>query len=97
EEYEARLKLKNDEISALTVAREEGMEKGREEGITVGMEKGREEGITVGMEKGIEKGIEKGKIETAIVMLKKGLPLDMIVECTSLSEEEILKLEKIKE
>jgi predicted transposase/invertase (TIGR01784 family) len=104
EEYEARLKLKNDEISALTVAREEGMEKGREEGmekgreegITVGMEKGREEGITMGMEKGreegMEKGIEKGKIETALAMLKESIPVGVIAKCTGLSPEEIAKL-----
>ncbi|MDR1425883.1 MAG: transposase, partial [Rickettsiales bacterium] len=68
--------------------------KGMEKGLKKGMKKGREEGITVGMEKGMEKGAyDRAKI-IALSMLKKGLPLDVIVECTGLSEEEILKLEK---
>ncbi|MDR3079192.1 MAG: hypothetical protein LBU15_04115, partial [Rickettsiales bacterium] len=50
--------------------------------------KGREEGRVEGM----ERGMEKGKLETALAMLKKGLGLDLVAECTGLSESEILEL-----
>jgi predicted transposase/invertase (TIGR01784 family) len=62
------------------------------EGMKKGIRKGRREGMKKGMEKGIEKGIEKGKLETALAMLKKGLSLDLVAECTGLSESEILEL-----
>jgi len=51
-------------------------------------EKGREEGI----KEGIKEGEIKGKMETARAALKKGLPVDIIVEITGLTEETVLKL-----
>ena len=40
-------------------------------------------------EEGIEEGIEKGKLEAASVMAKKGYPLDDITEITGLTEEQL--------
>ena len=45
-----------------------------------------------GVEEGIEKGIKEGKIETAKVSIKKGLPIDLISDITGLTIEEIEKL-----
>ena len=58
-------------------------------------------GIAKGIAKGIVKGIAKGEVkrsqEIAIAMLKKGLDIDLIMEVTNLTKEEINKLkEKIK-
>ena len=41
---------------------------------------------------GLEKGINQNKIETAKILLKKGVSLDIICEATGLTKEEIEKL-----
>ena len=59
-----------EEISMTELGRmliEDGIEKGRKEGIEKGIEQGRKEGI----EKGIEQGMEKGKADFLIKMLVK--------------------------
>ncbi|EMY15189.1 hypothetical protein LEP1GSC043_0438, partial [Leptospira weilii str. Ecochallenge] len=38
---------------------------------------------------GIEKGIEKGKLEDAGKMLKKGIDLNTILEITGLTEQDL--------
>jgi predicted transposase/invertase (TIGR01784 family) len=43
-------------------------------------------------QKGIEKGIEKGKIETARMMIKEGDPIEKVSRVTGLSQKEIDKL-----
>ena len=48
----------------------------------------KEEGLAEGREKGLKEGIK----ETAKKMKEKGYSLDVIIELTSLSEEEIKKL-----
>ena len=86
---EIRLMSKLEEHSALTVAREEGMEKGRKKK----KKKGRKEGLEKGIEKGKKEGIEKGKkekqMEVAKKMLIKKIPIETIIELTELSKEEI--------
>ncbi len=52
------------------------------------------EGFEKGIEEGIEKGIEEAKKEDALKMLKKGYPIQDIIEITGLSESIILKLKK---
>lgn len=42
-----------------------------------------------GEKRGIEKGIEQNKLETAMVMLKDHMPLDLIVKYSGLTEEQI--------
>ncbi len=55
------------------------------------------DGLEVGMEKGLEKGIEKGKKEQMVAsakkMLAQKLDIDLIAQVTSLSIEEIKKLD----
>ena len=48
-------------------------------------EKGRKEG----MAEGLQKGMEKGVFQTALNMKKYGAPMDFIIKCTGLSQEEI--------
>lgn len=50
---------------------------------------GREEGRKEGREEGREEGTRLQKYSSARIMLKKGLPLDLITEVTGLSKEEI--------
>jgi predicted transposase/invertase (TIGR01784 family) len=45
-----------------------------------------------GMEKGMEKGVEKTKRETALKMKKNNLDINLIVNITGLSVDEIEKL-----
>lgn len=39
-------------------------------------------------------GVEEGRAETAIALIKKGLPMDLVAECTKLSLETLKKLAK---
>ena len=61
-------------------------------GLKSARRKGIEEGIQQGIQQGIEKGIEKQKIETAKKMLAKNISIDIIMEVTELTKEEIEKL-----
>ena len=75
----------------------QGMEKGMEKGIAKGMEKGIAKGMEKGIAKGMEKGMEKGKNEEKIAiakkMLAKNIDIEQIIELTSLTAEEIKKLQ----
>ncbi|HHR6572127.1 TPA: hypothetical protein ACS781_003677 [Providencia alcalifaciens] len=66
-------------------------------------EKGRQEGLLQGLEQGFEKGIEKGREKERVLayqrqlnmarnLLKNGVSLDLIVESTGLSREELISL-----
>jgi predicted transposase/invertase (TIGR01784 family) len=48
--------------------------------------------IDVGMQKGRQEGRQEEKFATAVAMIKKNLPIDIISFCTGLSNEEIKKL-----
>ncbi|MDR1494641.1 MAG: Rpn family recombination-promoting nuclease/putative transposase [Rickettsiales bacterium] len=53
---------------------------------------------TTAMERGIEKGIEKGRKEgkrdTALLMLRKNMDLELVAECTGLDRKELLGLKE---
>ena len=68
----------------------EGIAIGREEGLAVG----RKEGLSQGLKQGQAAGRKEGFYQTALSMLKKGLPVPLISECTSLTEQEIHDLAK---
>ena len=57
-----------------------------------GMKTGLEKGIKQGIKQGIEQGIEQGTIKIAKNMKKKGIDLQTIADCTSLTMIEIEKL-----
>lgn len=48
--------------------------------------------IQEGLEEGLEKGRAEGRIEVALKMKQSNLPIDMIVEMTGLTKDEIEKL-----
>ena len=78
------IKSKEDQIMKSTYDRliDEGIEKG----IEKGMERGRKEGI--------EKG-QKAKEKSVILnMLRKKIDISTIMECTGVSKEQILQLQK---
>ena len=56
------------------------------------LKEGIEAGKSQGLQEGKAQGLQQSKIEIAKKMLSKGMPLDLIVEMTGLSEEEIKKL-----
>ena len=74
--YDEALRKYRDTLCVLESAEQRGLKKGREEGLAKGLAKGRAE----------------GRIETARNMKAKGLPVDLIAECSGLSPEEIAKL-----
>jgi predicted transposase/invertase (TIGR01784 family) len=95
EEYNAyndSLKLNRDLKNSLDYAEKKGREEGREEGRAEGRAEGMEKGEASGIEKGIEKGIMKDKIETALIMLKDKMPIEIISKYTGLSIEQIIQL-----
>lgn len=75
-------------LSARDDAIKEGLAKGLEQGLTQGLE----QGIEQGLEQGIEQGKMNAKLEIAKKMKEINLPLETIVELTSLNEDQIKKL-----
>ena len=59
---------------------------------TEAREKALEEGISIGEERGISLGITQAKLETAKVLKSAGVSINLIVDSTGLSIEEIEKL-----
>ena len=59
-------------------------------------EDGREEGLQQGLEQGLREGREQGReeelIQVAMKLMKKGIPLDEVVEITGLSVERLKDL-----
>ena len=77
-------------------ARAEGLKEGLEEGLKEGKAQGIAQGIVQGREQGILEGRKEGKVEgileVARNMKAKNMPINQIVELTSLSVDEINKL-----
>ena len=67
-----------------------------EEGVGIGFEKGRDEGIGIGMERGREEGLLEGDIIASRRIAKRlkdgGVSLNLIMDASGLSEEEIRDL-----
>ena len=82
--YDEALRKYRDTLCVLESAEQRGLKRGREEGLAKGLAKGRAEGRA--------EGLAEGRIETARNMKAKGLPVDLIAECSGLSTEEIAKL-----
>jgi len=60
-------------------------------------DKGRQEGREIGRQEGLQQGIEKGMCDAKIMMarnlLKNGVSLELIIESTGLSREELISLQ----
>ena len=63
-------------------------EKAFENGFSAGEECGRNEGISIG----ISQGAQQAKLETAKVLKSAGIEINLIINSTGLSPEEIEKL-----
>jgi len=79
--YQQDLKTRLDYKNVLDYAKERAEE--------IGLEKGIEKGIEIGVEKGKLEGEQQKAIEIAKKMLAKNSNIDIIVEFTGLSYEEI--------
>ena len=82
--YESRMMLKSDIVSISNNQFRTGFEEGREEG--------REEGISEGEKRGEKRGEKMARIAMAKMMKEKGLDIQMIIEMTRLTIEEIKRL-----
>ncbi|MEG2068018.1 MAG: hypothetical protein RRZ65_10315, partial [Tannerellaceae bacterium] len=60
--------------------------------IDEALNKGRYEGLAEGLAKGLAEGEAKSQRLIASNMKSKGVPVDVIAECTKLSIEEIEKM-----
>ena len=87
--YELDMTTERDRINQLAYDKEKGREAGLEEGI----EKGRAEGMEKGMEKGREEGARQQAQETARTLLRLGVSMDIILQSTGLSLEEVQRLQ----
>ena len=74
------------------------IQKGIQEGMQKGVQLGRQEGVQLGKQEGIQEGRQEGvheeKERVASDMLKKNLPLSLIVEISKLSKDSVLNLAK---
>ena len=73
-------------------------EESYEDGLFVGLATGREEGISIGLERGRATGREEGayqtRLETARSMLRNGINISLVVDCTNLPLEIVQQLTK---
>lgn len=92
DKYEACLKVYRDNYNTWIYMKEQALKEGLEEGLAKGIAKGIEQGIEQGIEIGVNKGKKENSYDIARKMKQKGLSVDMIAECTGLSNSEIEKL-----
>ncbi len=82
--YEKSLKYYRDMINVIDTAKQESMKKGRKEGRKEGREEGRKEGR--------EEGKIEERTEIAKNLIKSGVSVEIIMQSTGLTREEIEKL-----
>nr|WP_282554900.1 MULTISPECIES: hypothetical protein [Providencia] len=61
----------------------------QDKGVKAGWEKGHQQGL----EEGIEKGKHEANLAIARTLLKNGISLELIMESTGLSQEELISLQ----
>ena len=91
-EYEVCLKVYRDNYNTWNYMKEQALKEGLAKGLAKGIAKGIEQGIEQGIEIGVNKGKKENSYDIARKMKQKGLSVDMIAECTGLSNSEIQKL-----
>ena len=70
----------------------EAAEEAAKEAFEDGFSAGEERGISIGLSQGITQGAREAKIETAKVLKSAGVEINLIINSTGLSPEEIEKL-----
>ena len=76
----------------LLEGREMGRKEGMREGIREGMKKGMKKGMEKGRKEGIEEGMEKAKIQIVKNLMLAGADIELVMEVTDMTREEILNL-----
>ena len=60
-----------------------------QEGLQEGLQQGLQQGLQEGLQQGLQQELHKARVKMARHLLSRGLAMDIIVETTGLSEEEI--------
>ena len=98
---ENREKARRDHAALMEWAMDEGLAKGKTEGIAEGLAKGKAEGVAEGLAKGkaegLAKGIAKGVLNVARKLLDMEMPIDDVVNATGLTYEEVERVKFARE
>ena len=86
--YESYLKYERDAEAILEQKFDDGLAKGLREGKA----EGKAEGLAEGEAKGLAEGEHRAKLETAKNLKALGIPIDLIIQATGLTEAEIISL-----
>jgi predicted transposase/invertase (TIGR01784 family) len=97
DKYESSLKLYRDLKGVIDTAfidgrsegKIEGLEEGRQEGLEEGRQEGLEEGRQEGLEEGRLEGLQEGKYNMAKLLKDNGVQIQLIIQTTGLTREEI--------
>jgi predicted transposase/invertase (TIGR01784 family) len=97
DKYESSLKLYRDLKGVIDTAfidgrsegKIEGLEEGRQEGLEEGRQEGLEEGRLEGLEEGRQAGLQEGKYNMAKLLKDNGVQIELIIQTTGLTREEI--------
>jgi predicted transposase/invertase (TIGR01784 family) len=97
DKYESSLKLYRDLKGVIDTAfidgrsegKIEGLEEGRQEGLEEGRQEGLEEGRLEGLEEGRQAGLQEGKYNMAKLLKDNGVQIQLIIQTTGLTREEI--------
>jgi predicted transposase/invertase (TIGR01784 family) len=65
---------------------------GYDKGLQQGLEQGLQDGLQQGLEQGLQDGLQQGKIEIAKKLKQRKIDIDIIIETTGLTKEEIEEL-----
>jgi predicted transposase/invertase (TIGR01784 family) len=97
DKYESSLKVYRDLKGVIDTAfidgrsegKIEGLEEGRQEGLEEGRQEGLEEGRLEGLEEGRLEGLQEGKYNMAKLLKDNGVQIQLIIQTTGLTREEI--------
>jgi predicted transposase/invertase (TIGR01784 family) len=89
DKYESSLKVYRDLYSVIDSAFIEGRSEGKIEGLEEGRQEGLEEGRQEGLEEGRLEGLEEGKYNMAKLLKDNGVQIQLIIQTTGLTREEI--------
>ena len=70
----------------------EGRAMGRKEGMLEGMKKGLEKGMKKGRKEGIEEGMKRAKTQIIKNLMLAGADIELVMEVTGMTREEIENL-----
>jgi predicted transposase/invertase (TIGR01784 family) len=89
DKYESSLKLYRDLKGVIDTAFIDGRSEGKIEGLEEGRQEGLEEGRLEGLEEGRLEGLQEGKYNMAKLLKDNGVQIQLIIQTTGLTREEI--------